>query len=84
MNHTEELHRITRDIAILSSKVFSGRLSGTSGAFHAAKFLAQSLQDMGIQEKGSDGYFSPVKKKVGQCVELEAIQKMEIKVVILC
>jgi hypothetical protein len=60
MNRNEELHRITRDIAILSSKKFSGRLSGTSGAFHAAKFLAQSLQDMGIQEKGSDGYFSPV------------------------
>jgi hypothetical protein len=60
MDHTEELHRITRDIAILSSKKFSGRLSGTSGAFHAAMFLAQSLQDMGIQEQGSDGYFSPV------------------------
>jgi aminopeptidase YwaD len=45
---------------MLSSEKFNGRLSGTPGAFQAARFLAQSLQDMGIQEKGSDGYFSPV------------------------
>jgi aminopeptidase YwaD len=60
MIQTESLERIMKDISNLSTEQFAGRLSGTVGAQKAAKYLAESLREIGYSPKGSDGYFTPV------------------------
>lgn len=60
MIRTEPLKRIMKDVSILGSDKFAGRLSGTAGALAAAKYLAESLQIIGFSPAGADGYFASV------------------------
>jgi hypothetical protein len=45
------------DVAYLASDLLEGRETGTEGARLAAEYIVLRLQQMGIEPKGSDGYY---------------------------
>ncbi len=45
------------DVTVLASDDFMGRETGTEGELKAAEYIASRFEDLGVQPKGSDGYF---------------------------
>lgn len=48
---------IKDDIAILASEAYEGRETGTKGEQEAAKYLSDRFKALGLEPKGTDGYF---------------------------
>lgn len=48
---------IKDDIAILASDTYEGRETGTKGEQEAAKYISERFKALGLQPKGTDGYF---------------------------
>jgi hypothetical protein len=48
---------LQNDIDFLASDQLEGRETGTEGAVQAAKFLAKRFEEIGLEPKGTDGYF---------------------------
>ncbi|MGC5328655.1 hypothetical protein [Brevibacillus sp. SYSU BS000544] len=59
-NLSTQLSRVLHDIQMLSSPEFSGRLSGTEGAFKAAHYLSSSLHSLGLMPVGTNGFLTTV------------------------
>lgn len=48
---------IKDDIAVLASDAYEGRETGTKGEQEAAKYISERFKALGLQPKGTDGYF---------------------------
>ncbi|MCX7548789.1 M28 family peptidase [Xanthomarina sp. F1114] len=48
---------IQEDVAFLADDALEGRQTGTVGEQKAAKYIAKRFEDLGLQAKGTDGYF---------------------------
>ena len=48
---------LQNDIDFLASDQLEGRETGTEGAVQTAKFLAKRFEEIGLEPKGTDGYF---------------------------
>lgn len=53
-------HRLLHDLAFLTSDAAAGRLSGTSGAYHTALYLAAELEAWGYTPASEGSYFQSV------------------------
>lgn len=51
--------KIKEDVAYLASDELEGRQTGTPGEKKAADFIAQRFEEMGIEPRGTEGYFQP-------------------------
>lgn len=49
--------RIKDDIAVLASDAYEGRETGTKGEQEAAKYISERFKALGLQPKGTNGYF---------------------------
>ena len=45
------------DVAILANDSLNGRKTGSEGEKKAAKYIAKRFEDLGLQAKGTEGYF---------------------------
>lgn len=50
---------LKKDITYLASDELEGRAIGTEGERKAAEYIAAAFQKIGLQPKGTDGYFQP-------------------------
>jgi Zn-dependent M28 family amino/carboxypeptidase len=48
---------IKDDVTFLASDALEGRQTGSDGEQKAAKYIAKRFQNIGLQEKGTEGYF---------------------------
>ncbi|MBT8309334.1 MAG: M28 family peptidase, partial [Flavobacteriaceae bacterium] len=48
---------IKEDVAFLADDALKGRATGTEGELTAAKYIADRFKEMGVDPKGTDGYF---------------------------
>ena len=48
---------IQEDVAFLADDALEGRQTGTVGEQKAAEYIAKRFQDLGLQAKGTDGFF---------------------------
>jgi len=51
------INSLQNDIDFLASDQLEGRETGSEGAVQAAKFLAKRFKEIGLEPKGTDGYF---------------------------
>ena len=56
-NQESAIKSLQNDIDFLASDQLEGRETGTEGAFKAAEFLAKRFTEIGLEPKGTDGYF---------------------------
>ena len=45
------------DVAILANDSLNGRKTGSDGERKAANYIAKRFEDLGLQPKGSEGFF---------------------------
>ncbi|MBU2937992.1 M28 family peptidase [Lacinutrix sp. C3R15] len=50
---------IKEDVTFLADDALEGRQTGTEGEQKAAAYIAKRFQDLGLQAKGTDGFFQP-------------------------
>ncbi len=50
-------NKIEADVAFLADDKLEGRQTGTAGEVAAANYIASRFKELGLQPKGSDGYF---------------------------
>ena len=50
-------NKIKEDVTFLADDKLEGRQTGTKGEKEAAKYLAKRFKSLGLQPKGTDGYF---------------------------
>ncbi|MDX5585425.1 MAG: M28 family peptidase [Aureibaculum sp.] len=50
-------NKIQDDVAFLADDKLEGRQTGTEGEKAAAKYIAQRFKELGLEPKGTDGYF---------------------------
>ena len=55
-NFTKEI-TIKEDVTVLSSDDYEGRETGTKGEKEAAEYIANRFKNLGLEPKGSNGYF---------------------------
>ena len=55
----EPLSSIKKDINVLAHDSLTGREIGTEGEFKASRYLEDRMKQIGLQPKGTDGYFQP-------------------------
>ena len=48
---------IKEDVIYLSNDSLEGRQTGSKGELKAAKYIAQRFEDLGLQPKGTNGFF---------------------------
>lgn len=56
-NKTSVLEQLKKDITYLSSDDLEGRLSGSSGEYKSALYIADEFKKLGLKPKGDDGSF---------------------------
>jgi hypothetical protein len=52
-------NKIKEDVTFLADDDLQGRKTGTEGELKAAKYIANRFDEMGLQPKGTDGFFQP-------------------------
>ena len=55
--HGSAIKSLQNDVNFLASDQLEGRETGTAGAVKAAEFLAKRFKEIGLEPKGTDGYF---------------------------
>ncbi len=55
--HKSAIKSLQNDVSFLASDQLEGRETGTAGAVKAAQFLAKRFKEIGLEPKGTDGYF---------------------------
>ncbi len=55
--HESAIKSLQNDVNFLASDQLEGRETGTAGAVKAAEFLAKRFKEIGLEPKGTDGYF---------------------------
>ena len=50
-------NKIKEDVTFLADDKLEGRGTGTAGEKAAADYLAKRFEDLGLEGKGTDGYF---------------------------
>ena len=56
-NNSTKAITIKEDIAVLASDAYEGRETGTKGEQEAAKYLSKRFKDLGLEPKGTNGFF---------------------------
>lgn len=56
-NETVKSISIKDDVSHLSSDAYEGRQTGTKGEQEAAKYISERFKGLGLEPKGTDGYF---------------------------
>jgi Zn-dependent M28 family amino/carboxypeptidase len=56
-SETANKSRIQEDVVFLADDALEGRQTGTEGEKKAAEYIAKRFQELGISEKGTNGYF---------------------------
>ncbi|WP_040279560.1 M28 family peptidase [Psychroserpens damuponensis] len=58
-NSEENIKSVTikEDVAFLADDKLEGRQTGTDGELKAANYIAKRFEDLGLEEKGTKGYF---------------------------
>src|SRR5210317_1382378 len=59
--HESAIKSLQNDISFLASDQLEGRETGSEGALKAAEFLAERFQEIGLEPKGTKGYFQEFK-----------------------
>ena len=60
------------DVAVLANDSLNGRKTGSEGEKKAAKYIAKRFEDLGLQPKGTDGYFQKFSYKASKNPHQEA------------
>lgn len=60
------------DVAVLANDSLNGRKTGSEGEKKAAKYIAKRFEDLGLQPKGTDGYFQKFSYKASKNPHEEA------------
>ncbi|QQX78195.1 MULTISPECIES: M20/M25/M40 family metallo-hydrolase [Aequorivita] len=60
------------DVAILANDSLNGRKTGSEGEKKAAKYIAKRFEDLGLQAKGTNGYFQKFSYKASKNPHQEA------------
>ena len=55
--HESAIKSLKNDVSFLASDQLEGRETGSDGAAKAADFLAKRFKEIGLEPKGTDGYF---------------------------
>ena len=50
-------NKIKEDVAFLADDKLEGRQTGTEGEKAAAEYIAKRFKDLGLEPKGTNGYF---------------------------
>lgn len=58
-NGTAELLKLKADVTFLASDSLEGRGTGSEGEWLAAQFVAAEFEALGLEPKGTDGYYQP-------------------------
>jgi hypothetical protein len=56
---TKLLANLKKDVTFLAADELIGRAIGTEGELKAAEYLAKEFEKLGLQPKGTDGFFQP-------------------------
>ena len=56
-NNSTKAITIKEDIAVLASDAYEGRETGTKGEQEAAKYISKRFKDLGLEPKGTNGFF---------------------------
>ena len=57
LNHRSAIQSLEKDVGYLASDSLEGRETGTNGAKLASTYLAERFHELGLEPKGTDGYF---------------------------
>ena len=60
------------DVAILANDSLNGRKTGSDGERKAANYIAKRFEDLGLQPKGSEGFFQKFTYKASKNPHQEA------------
>ena len=69
----EVLVSLKSDVAFLADDKLAGRAIGTQGEIEAANYIAAAFEAIGIEPKGTDGYFQEFKVKKSTSPHEEAV-----------
>ncbi len=58
-NDTVKTISIKDDVTKLSSDAYEGRKTGTKGEQAAAAYISERFEELGLEPKGTDGYYQP-------------------------
>jgi len=56
-NNSTKAITIKEDIAVLASDAYEGRETGTKGEQEAAEYISKRFKDLGLEPKGTNGFF---------------------------
>ena len=56
-NNSTKAITIKEDIAVLASDTYEGRETGTKGEQEAAEYISKRFKDLGLEPKGTNGFF---------------------------
>jgi len=56
-NNSTKAITIKEDIAVLASDAYEGREAGTKGEQEAAEYISKRFKDLGLEPKGTNGFF---------------------------